>query len=297
MSKFKLEIRETTHPEIIKFVSNQFLTDQSSHEFNNIDEAKISPLAQELFFIPFVKAVYITPSFIAVARHPMVQWQEVQDDICEQLESFLNNGGVVIESSLEKPKLSAVTVYAENTPNPAAMRFVANKILAKGTFEFKSADQATPDTLIAKLFEFPFVKELFVSENYLSVTKTETASWDEIVQEVREFILKELQQNTEVTELSGAGIEAESEAIAGDEDETVVAIKKILDEYVKPAVAGDGGHIRFEGYSAHTKTVTVLLQGACSGCPSSTYTLKNGIENMFRQMMGEHVQHIEAVNG
>lgn len=296
MPKYKLEIRHTTRPEIIKLVSDTFLTDHSSHEYNNIDEAKDSPLAQQLFFLPFVKAVYITPTFIAVARHPMVQWEEVQDQVKEQLEDYLNEGGeVVLTDNKTTSKKSAVTLYAESTPNPAAMRFVANKMLVNGTIEFKTAQEATPGTLVKKLFDFPFVKEVFVSENYVSVTKIESASWEEIVQKLREFIWQELQNNIEVTGEETQEITEETETV--NDDETVTAIKKILDEYVKPAVAGDGGHIRFEGYNPDTKTVKVLLQGACSGCPSSTYTLKNGIENMFRQMMGEQVQYIEAVNG
>lgn len=296
MPKFNLEIRHTTRPEIIKFVSNTFLTDHSSHEFNNIDEAKDSPLAQQLFFLPFVKAVYITPTFIAVARHSMVQWEEVQDQVKEQLEDYLNDGGeVVLSAHQTTPKKSAVTLYAESTPNPAAMRFVANKMLVKGTLEYKLPEHAQPNTLVSQLFDFDYVREVFVSENYISVTKTESASWDETVHELREFILNALQNEVEVTGEESHGITEESDT--AEDDETVIAIKKILDEYVKPAVAGDGGHIRFEAYHPDTKTVRVLLQGACSGCPSSTYTLKNGIENMFRQMMGEQVQHIEAVNG
>lgn len=227
MSKFKLQIRATNHPEIIKFVSNTFLTDHSSHEFNNIDEAKESPLAQQLFFLPFVKAVYITPSFIAVARHPMVQWEEVQDEVCEQLEDYLNDGGEVIHQPDAKPTAkSAVTLYAENTPNPAAMRFVANKMLVKGTFEYKTATAATMGTLVSKLFDFPYVKEVFVSENYLSVTKTESASWDEKVQEIREFILQELQNDTPVTGQENTGLVHEKDTSSDNDDETVTAIKK-----------------------------------------------------------------------
>lgn len=299
MSTFQLTIKHTTHPEIIKFESNRFLTDHNSREYNNIDEAKDSPLAQQLFFLPFVKAVYITPSFVAVARYPMVTWQDVQDELLTQIEDYLNDGGLVVEPA-EKVVAAPFTVYAENTPNPAAMRFVANKILVAGLREFKTADVAEPNTLAAKLFAFPFVKEVFVSDNYLSVTKHSSADWEEITQELRQFILDELTAGTQVV-LNGQGEKSATVAVedshAETDDEISAEIKRILDEYVKPAVASDGGHIRFEAYSPDTKTVTVTLQGACSGCPSSTYTLKNGIENMFRQMMGEHVQHIEAVNG
>ncbi|PJB13092.1 MAG: hypothetical protein CO119_03105 [Flavobacteriales bacterium CG_4_9_14_3_um_filter_40_17] len=299
MTSFQLTIKHTTHPEIIKFESNRFLTDHNSREYNNIDEAKDSPLAQQLFFLPFVKAVYITPSFVAVARYPMVTWEEVQDELLTQIEDYLNEGGMVIESA-EKAKATPITVYAENTPNPAAMRYVANKILVAGLREFKSAETAESNTLVAKLFAFPYVKEVFVSDNYLSVTKHESADWDEITQEVRQFILDELTAGTQAV-LNGQGEKASSasseDSHAESDDVISAEIKRILDEYVKPAVASDGGHIRFEAYSPNTKTVTVTLQGACSGCPSSIYTLKNGIENMFRQMMGEHVQHIEAVNG
>ena len=126
MNTFKVSIQETNNPTIIKFELNQFVTKHQSFEFNNIDEAKNSPLAQQLFYLPFVKKVYITSNFIAVERFNIVEWKDVQAEVAEQIESYLNNDGIVVEEEAT-PKKVPVTVYAESTPNPSVIKFVANK--------------------------------------------------------------------------------------------------------------------------------------------------------------------------
>ncbi|MUP44490.1 NifU family protein [Gramella sp. BOM4] len=304
MKDFNINIVPTTTPSIVKFEANKFLTRNENHEFKNIDEASISPLAQQLFYLPFVKTVYIAQNFVAIEKYDIVDWPEVQNEVAEQIESYLNKGGAVIKETKAQTGKVPVTVYAESTPNPAVLKFVANKKLVLQPAEFKNIDEAKNAPLVQKLFHFPFVKEVFLDENYVSIQKYDIASWEEISMELREFIRSYLEDGNEV--LNEEAVSAQSQAAAektdlntnpGDMDDTSREIVAILDEYIKPAVASDGGNILFDSYNPENKTVKVILQGACSGCPSSTMTLKNGIETMLRDMLKDRVQYVEAING
>ncbi len=307
MSLFNISIEPTSNKSIVKFVTDSFLTQANSFEFKNIEEAKPSPLAQQLFYLPFVKTVYISQNFIAIEKYNIIEWEEVQDEVATSISEYLESGKAVITETTG-PKKIPVTIYAESTPNPTVMKFVANKSLANGTFEFKNIDEALHAPLAQALFSFPFVKEVFISANYVSVMKYNVAEWQEISMEIREFIRKFiesgkailndeiLKENTSVESSSKEGSETQgkSEKSYTEFEKEIISI---LDEYVKPAVASDGGHIHFESFNEETKTVRVVLQGACSGCPSSTVTLKNGIETMLVDMLNGKVQTVEAVNG
>ncbi|MEW4923588.1 NifU family protein [Algibacter sp. 2305UL17-15] len=301
MSNFKVSVQETTNNAIVKFELNQFITKHQSFEFNNIDEAKSSPLVQQLFYLPFVKKVYISGNFIAVERYDIVEWNDVQDEVAEQIEAYLNDGGIVMEEDAVAIKKTPVTVYAESTPNPSVMKFVSNKKIATSVFEFTSIDDAKLSPLATELFHFPFVKSVFIEENYVSVTKYDRVEWQEITIELREFIRKFLEEGKDVV-LPGAEEAMQKTSPQLDQkfealDDISKEIVNILEEYVKPAVASDGGNIQFIEYNADAKSVSVMLQGACSGCPSSTFTLKNGIENMLKQMLPGKVETVEAING
>ncbi|WP_248724231.1 NifU family protein [Seonamhaeicola sp. ML3] len=300
MNTFTVSVQETSNDSIVKFETNQFLTKHQSFEFGNIDEAKLSPLAQQLFYLPFVKKVYISGNFIAVERFDIVSWKDVQDEVAEQIQTYLNNGGVVITEA-EAPKKVPVTVYAEATPNPAVMKFVANKKIVTALFEFTSIDEAKLSPLASELFHLPFVKSVFIEENYVSITKYEVAEWQDITIELREFIKKFIESGKDIV-LPEAVEKLEQTTQQKDSnfealDDTSKEIVNILEEYIKPAVASDGGNIQFLSYNEETKNVSVLLQGACSGCPSSTFTLKNGIENILKQMLPNKVEMVEAING
>ncbi|NQY05714.1 MAG: NifU family protein, partial [Flavobacteriaceae bacterium] len=287
---------------IIKLETNHFLIKNSSLEFNNIDEAKNSPLAQQLFHLPFVKKIYISSNFIAVERYDIVEWKDVQDEVASQVEEYLNNGGVVVEE--ESKSKVPITIYAESTPNPSVMKFVANKKIAIQSIEFKNIDDAKHAPLAQQLFHFPFVKEIFLDENYVSITKYDMAEWNDIVVELREFIKSHIEEGKEIINTEHAP-ETSSEAKSRDAnaisfenlDDISKQIVAILDEYIKPAVQSDGGNIMFQSYDKETKKVKVILQGACNGCPSSTFTLKNGIENMLKEMLQDEKIHVEAING
>jgi len=303
MKNYHIEVKATTNKSIVKFEADQFLVNHESYEFKNIDEASKSPLAQKLFHLPFVKTVYLAQNFVAIEKYDIVGWEDVQEELKNQLEDLLNNGTVIIKEDSQQTKKIPVTVYAESTPNPKVMKFVANKKLVLQSIEFKNIDDASHSPLAKALFHFPFVKEVFLDENYVSVSKYDVADWNDITLELREFIRSYIEDGKQILEegatqkSSGEDIVNSSSPSIENLDDTSKEIVAILDEYIKPAVASDGGNIMFDSYDEETKTVKVILQGACSGCPSSTFTLKNGIENMLKEMLHNKVNTVEAING
>lgn len=297
MDSISVSIQTTKNPSILKFAHNGQITN-GSYEYNNIDDAKNSLLAQQLFHLPFVKKVYIAANFVAIEKYDIVDWNDIKEEVREQIENYLISGGQLIDSTQKSTTKLAVEIYAESTPNPAVMKFVSNKMLSSQTYEFKNIDEAKDAPLAVELFKFPFVKEVFISENYISVTKFDMAEWSDIGQEVRNFIRTYIVDgNVLITEKSKPIETAKSTIETRNLDETSQQIISILDEYVKPAVASDGGNIQFASYEAETKTVHVILQGACSGCPSSTMTLKSGIETMLKQMIPNKIESVVAING
>jgi Fe-S cluster biogenesis protein NfuA len=297
----KITIKETQNPTIIKFEFPDFITQNENFEFKNIDEAKNSPLAQQLFYLPFVKTVYISGNFIAIERFSIVEWSDVQDAVAEQIENFVDNGGVIIVQTENSIRKQAITVYGETTPNPASLKFVVNKSLTKTAVEFKNIDEAKASPLAQELFKFHFVKEIFITENYISVTKYESTSWDEITLELRTFIKQFIENGGNVLDetmiVNDQKQEKQQIKNFDNLDTTSQQIINILEEYVKPAVAADGGNILFDSYDETEKRVKVVLQGSCNGCPSSTFTLKNGIENMLKDMLNDKDIVVEAING
>jgi len=298
MKEYNITIQSTNNPKIIKLEANHFLA-KGNYEYKNIDEAKNSPLAQQLFHLPFIKTVYIASNFVGLERYDIVEWEDVKDEVAQQLVEYLNAGETVVNEEEGSGKVP-ISLYAEVTPNPAVMKFVCNKRIVPAIFEFKDIDQAKDSPLALALFHFPFVKEVFLDENYVSVTKFDMADWEDINLELREFIRDFLAQGKEAVSTRAIQQEKEKAAQAAGpvtHDDTSKQIVDILEQYVKPAVASDGGNIMFESYEATSGTVKVILQGACSGCPSSTFTLKNGIETMLKNMMGDKVREVVALNG
>ncbi|MBC5840094.1 MAG: NifU family protein [Flavobacteriaceae bacterium] len=296
----KLIIKDTQNPTILKFEFEDFITQNENFEFKNIDEAKASPLAQQLFYLPFVKTVYISGNFIAIEKFSIVEWEDVKDAVAEQIISFVDNGGKIIIVDENKTKKQPITVYGESTPNPSALKFVVSRMLTKNAIEFKNIDQTAASPLAKELFNFPYVKEIFIDENYISVTKYEIISWEEITLELRTFIKQYIENGGTVLDetviVATKKTEENKEQEFDKLDVTSQQIINILEEYVKPAVAADGGNIAFESFDEETKIVKVILQGACSGCPSSTFTLKSGIENMLKSMLNDEKIQVEAIN-
>lgn len=299
-SMTKITIKETQNPTILKFEFEDFITQNESYEFKNIDDAKVSPLAQKLFHLAFVKTVYISGNFIAIEKYSIVEWDDVKDAVAEQIDTFVNNGGVIIEIQENKTKKQPITVYGETTPNPAALKFVVSRMLTKKSIEFKNIDETAASPLARELFKFSYVKEIFIDENYISVTKYEVNNWEEITLELRSFIKQYIENGGIVLDDSAVLAKDSQEKNKNEDfdklDVTSQQIINILEEYVKPAVAADGGNIIFDSYNEKDKVVKVILQGACSGCPSSTFTLKSGIENMLKSMLNDDKIQVEAAN-
>jgi len=297
----KITIKETQNPTILKFEFEDFITTNDNFEYKNIDETKDSPLAQQLFYLPFVKTVYISGNFIAIEKFSIVEWEDVKDAVAEQIEKFVSNGGIIITPQENKTQKQPITVYGETTPNPAALKFVVSRMLTKNAIEFKNIDETKASPLAKELFKFPYVKEVFMDENYISITKYEVNDWQEITLELRTFIKQYIENGGTVLDESIIADSIKQETIKTENfdklDVTSQQIINILEEYVKPAVQADGGNIAFNSYDDATKTVKVTLQGACSGCPSSTFTLKSGIENMLKSMLNDESIMVEAVNG
>ncbi len=121
MSEISISIQSTNNDTIVKFVSNSILINGGSYEYNNIDEAKNAPLAQQLFYLPFVKKVFVTANFIAIQKFDIVDWNDVQEEVREQIEAYITDGNIVVKEETTKKK--AIEVYAEVTPNPSVMKF------------------------------------------------------------------------------------------------------------------------------------------------------------------------------
>ena len=301
MQDLKITVQETTNDTIIKFNINQVLINGGSYEYSNIDEAKNSPLAQELFYLPFVKKVFVTANFIAIQRFDILEWIDVQEEVATQIEAYLNGGGIVVNETPTSKK-EAIEVYAEVTPNPSVMKFGSNKSLTQTDVEYKNIDEASKSSPLAQaIFNFPFVKEVFISDNYISVTKYDMVEWNDVFTEVRTFIREYLVSGkTIIKELpteEKTALENKAESPKVQLEGISAQIVDILDEYIKPAVASDGGNIAFRSYDEEHKIVSVVLQGACSGCPSSTATLKNGIENLLKEMLPDKINEVVAING
>ena len=285
-----VKVERTQNKFINKFEINKFITNHLSFEYNNIDEAKNSKLAQELFYLPFVKKVYITPSFISIERFNIVEWKDVEQEVKNLIENYLNSEKEVI-TEVKKEKNNPISIYTESTPNPSVLKFVSNKLIVDDSFEFNNIDEAQEIEFAKKLFEFSFIKSIYISKNFVSITKYDLKNWDEVTLELRNFIKNYLEKN----EINFTSKKAEMKEI--NLDDTSKKIISILDEYIKPAVSSDGGNILFDSYDSDKKLVKVILQGACSGCPSSTVTLKNGIENMLKEMLSDKVNSVVAING
>lgn len=294
-------IKPTNNPSILKFEFDEIIVRSENFEFKNIDETQPSPLAKQLFFLPFVKTVYISGNFIAIEKFSIVEWEDVQNDVAEQIEAFIKNGGEILKIEENKPKKMPITVYAETTPNPAVLKFACNKLLTKTPVEFKNIDETAASPLAKELFKFPFVKEVFIDENYVSITKFAVTEWDEITLELRTFIKGFIENGGTVIDESAIvkteNHQKQQESYFENLDVTSQQIINIIEEYVKPAVQSDGGNIVFDSFDPTEKRVKVILQGACSGCPSSTFTLKNGIENMLKDMLKDQDIKVEAING
>jgi Fe-S cluster biogenesis protein NfuA len=287
-------IEPTENPKVMKFVADYNLIPGSLELDRDSDISEI-PLAQELFNYPFVERIFITANFVAVAKQDSVQWEHVVESLKNIVEDeLLANPRIYLQKKKEMYQ-----IYAEMTPNPNVMKFVSSKLLMEGFVEVKSRDAAEGVPLAEAIFkEFDFAKEVFISDNFVSVTRDNSVEWHQVMMAVRGFIAEYLQNGGEISTIEAQKHENPVEKIINrDYTDDEQKISDILNEYVAPAVENDGGKISLMEYDQPTKTARMLLQGACSGCPSSTATLKSGIENILKQFVPDLVERVEAVNG
>ena len=189
------------------------------------------------------------------------------------------------------------TIYAESTPNPTTMKFVANKKLVNQSIEAKNPEEAKKINIAQKLFMFPFVESVFLSNNFISITKNRSVEWEDIAMQLREFILDFINNNKiEILDYSkDNSINLNKpKKIKQSNKEIDSQIITLIDNYIKPAVESDGGAIEF--HSFENGTVTVVLKGSCSGCPSSQATLKNGVEQLLKDKVGDKIKEVVALN-
>lgn len=288
----EIRIENTPNKNIVKFVAPRTLV-EGSYEISKLQQAANIPLAQELLQLPFITNIFITANFIAVQKNEMVEWDMVADEVKDLIEDeLLANPTVVLQ-----PRQSPISVYVEMTPNNSVMKFVTNKILVEGIIELKNVEEAKEVPLAQYLFSFPYVKEVFISDNFVSITKTEDASWEDISMEIRYNISEYIRDEKEISYIKNFSTHKPIKSTQKEFSDIEKKIQNILDEYVLPAVAGDGGNIDLIAFDEETKTAKMILQGACSGCPSSTITLKNGIEGLLKEMLPNEVEAVEAING
>ena len=179
-----------------------------------------------------------------------------------------------------------VSIYTEMTPNPETMKFVANKLLYPGkSIDFPDEASATPSPLAKELFAFPFIRSVFIASNFITLSKTPGTNWDDVIPSMRDFLKQYLEEGKTVINEDQIVAKIDNNTLSGSDTDVVVRIKELLENYVKPAVEMDGGAISFRGFESGT--VTLMLQGSCSGCPSSMITLKSGIEAMMKRMIPE----------
>ncbi|MBC8399378.1 MAG: NifU N-terminal domain-containing protein, partial [Flavobacteriales bacterium] len=236
MEKHIIKFKETSREEELEFYSNIFLSEKRI-EFEKIEETNEFPLIQQIFYLPFIKKVILNKHSVYIEKLNILKWEDVQEELCSQLEEFLNKGGLVSKDEIKK--VSPVTVYAESTPNPNAMKFVVNKKIVDDVYEFKSVDDTKDCPLAKSLFGFEFIKEVFFDFNFVSLIQKQGNNWDENVMDVREFIRSFIQDNNTIVfeDRIKSQIKTKSNV---EFDDITKEIIKIIDENIKPAVASDG---------------------------------------------------------
>ena len=295
MKKKNFWIEKTDNEKIRKIIFEDALT-KGSHSFKNSKEAAEFPLVALLLQFPFVEEAFVTANFIALSKNDSVEWMDVEEDLEEVVEEQLKENSIFNKKENKSPAVQeAVEIYFEATPNPAVYKFLTNRKLVNSIVEVKNRDQDKISPLANYLFKNEYVNEVFLFQNYISITKSESEEWISIAAELRNQISHYLKNSNEIV-FENAEIPS-TQKEESEFSEIEIEIKNILDEYINPAVASDGGNIELIEYDEKNKTAKMMLQGACSGCPSSTATLKHGIESLLVEMLPDKINAVEAING
>ncbi len=289
--KYKFEILDNEDKNTLVLSSDkEIYTKRIS--FSDDSSAEQFPLVKQLFFLPFIKSVILDKHLILIEKLDFLEWKDVQEEVVEQIENFLNGGGLIFQI------INPITIYAENTPNPTVIKFVANKKLVNVAHEFKDSKSASYCNIAKALFNHDFINEIYIDFNFISITISKEYSWENHIMEIREYILSFVRDGNEIIDPKFDIDDIKVDKVDFDKlDDISKEIAKLIDDQIKPAVASDGGNILFQSYDSDSLEVKVILQGACSGCPSSTYTLKNGIETMLKDYLPGKISNVVAING
>jgi Fe-S cluster biogenesis protein NfuA len=289
--KYKFEILDNEDKNTLVLSSDkEIYTKRIS--FSDDSSAEQFPLVKQLFFLPFIKSVTLDKHLILIEKLDFLEWKDVQEEVVGQIENFLNGGGLIFQI------INPITIYAENTPNPSVIKFVANKKLVNVAHEFKDSKSASYCNIAKALFNHDFISEIYIDFNFISITISKEYSWENHIMEIREYILSFVRDGNEIIDPKFDIDDIKVDKVDFDKlDDISKEIAKLIDDQIKPAVASDGGNILFQSYDSDSLEVKVILQGACSGCPSSTYTLKNGIETMLKDYLPGKISNVVAING
>ena len=203
----KLQIQYTANPAIIKLEAPEVLV-KGNYQYERDTPVTDSPLAQELLQLPFVKTVYFSANFIALEALPIIKWEDVAQEVTQEVENYLSAGRPIIAQEAtptQEPapaKRIPITIYVESTPNPMAMKFVANKKLVSRVYEYKSPEEAAESPLATELFKLPYIKEVFFDSNYISIIRQPRVLWEDIMMELREFLRLYLMEGKPVVKVS-----------------------------------------------------------------------------------------------
>ena len=289
--KYKFEILENEDKNILVLSSDEEIFTKRIL-FEDDSKADQFPLVKQLFFLPFIKSVTLDKHLILIEKLDFLDWKDVQDEVVTQIEKFLNTGGLIFKV------INPITIYAENTPNPSVIKFVANKKLVNVAHEFKNNADAYYCNIAKALFNHEFISEIYIDFNFISITIKSDYKWENHTMEIREYLLSFVRDGNEIVNPQFDMDDKKVQQVNFDKlDDISKEIAKLIDDQIKPAVASDGGNILFQSYDSDSQEVKVILQGACSGCPSSTYTLKNGIESMLKDYLPGKISNVVAING
>lgn len=289
--KYKFEILENEDKNILVLSSDEEIYTKRIL-FEDDSKADQFPLVKQLFFLPFIKSVTLDKHLILIEKLDFLDWKDVQDEVVTQIEKFLNTGGLIFKV------INPITIYAENTPNPSVIKFVANKKLVNVAHEFKNNADAYYCNIAKALFNHEFISEIYIDFNFISITIKSDYKWENHTMEIREYLLSFVRDGNEIVNPQFDMDDKKVQQVNFDKlDDISKEIAKLIDDQIKPAVASDGGNILFQSYDSDSQEVKVILQGACSGCPSSTYTLKNGIESMLKDYLPGKISNVVAING
>ena len=289
--KYKFEILENEDKNILVLSSDEEIYTKRIL-FEDDSKADQFPLVKQLFFLPFIKSVTLDKHLILIEKLDFLDWKDVQDEVVTQIEKFLNTGGLIFKV------INPITIYAENTPNPSVIKFVANKKLVNVAHEFKNNADAYYCNIAKALFNHEFISEIYIDFNFISITIKSDYKWENHTMEIREYLLSFIRDGNEIVNPKFDMDDKKVQQVNFEKlDDISKEIAKLIDDQIKPAVASDGGNILFQSYDSDSQEVKVILQGACSGCPSSTYTLKNGIESMLKDYLPGKISNVVAING